>query len=234
MPFIATNPERMLRAVSHWSDPMKLVLFGATGHIGQGILDEALARGHDVIAVVRDPARLTRSDERLRVVTGDVSKPASWIDAVRGSDAAVASLSARRDQDFASVAGNARVLLEQLPAAGVTRLAWVGGAGTLEVAPGRRVIDDPDFPAAWRPEAEAQGEALAAFRAYRGPVEWTYVSPAALIEPGERTGAYRLGSEQLLVDADGNSRISIADYAAALLDRVERRDAADRRITVAY
>jgi putative NADH-flavin reductase len=213
---------------------MKLVLFGATGHIGQGILDEALARGHQVIAVVRDPARLARSDERLYVVTGDVSKPASWIDAVRGSDAVIASLSARRDQDFASVASNARVLLEQLPVAGVTRLAWVGGAGTLEVAPGRRVIDDPDFPAAWRPEAEAQGEALAVFRAYHGPVEWTYVSPAALIEAGERTGAYRLGGEQLLVDADGHSRISIADYAVALLDRVERRDAADRRITVAY
>jgi len=234
MPFIATNPKRMLRAVPYRREPMKLVLFGATGHIGQGILDEALARGHQVITVVRDPARLARSDERLHVVTGDVSKPASWIDAVRGSDAAIASLSARRDQDLASVAGNARVLLEQLPMAGVTRLAWVGGAGTLEVAPGRRVIDDPDFPAAWRPEAEAQGEALAVFRGYRGPVEWTYVSPAALIEAGERTGAYRLGGEQLLVDADGHSRISIADYAVALLDRVERRDAADRRIAVAY
>lgn len=213
---------------------MKLVLFGATGHLGQGILDEALARGHEVIAVVRDASRLSQRHDRLTVVTGDVAQPASWTDAARGSEAAIASLSARRDQDAGRVPGYARTLLDHLPDAGITRLTWVGGAGTLEVAPGRRVIDDPDFPAAWKPEAEAQGEALAAFRAYRGPLEWTYVSPAALIEPGERTGAYRVGGEQLLVDAQGSSRISIADYAVALLDRVERRDAADRRITVAY
>lgn len=213
---------------------MKLVLFGATGHIGQGILDEALARGHEVVAVVRDASRLPRRHDRLTVVTADVAQPASWTDAVRGSEAAIASLSARRDQDASRVPGYGRTLLDHLPGAGTTRLAWVGGAGTLEVAPGRRVIDDPDFPAAWKPEAEAQGEALAMFRAYRGPVEWTYVSPAALIEPGERTGTYRLGGEQLLVDAEGRSRISIADYAVALLDRVERRDAANRRITVAY
>ncbi len=213
---------------------MKLVLFGATGHIGQGILDEALARGHEVIAVVRDASRLPRRHDHLTVVTADVAQPASWTVAVRGSEAAIASLSARRDQDASRVPDYARTLLGHLPDAGITRLAWVGGAGTLEVAPGRRVIDAPDFPAAWKPEAEAQGEALAVFRAYRGPVEWTYVSPAALIEPGERTGAYRIGGEQLLVDAEGRSRISIADYASALLDRVERRDAADRRISVAY
>lgn len=213
---------------------MKLVLFGATGHLGQGILDEALARGHEVIAVVRDASRLPQRHDRLTVVTGDVAQPASWTDTARGSEAAIASLSARRDQDASRVPGYARTLLDHLPDAGITRLTWVGGAGTLEVAPGRRVIDDPDFPAAWKPEAEAQGEALEVFRAYRGPVEWTYVSPPALIEPGERTGAYRVGGEQLLMDAQGRSRISIADYAFALLDRVERRDAADRRITVAY
>jgi putative NADH-flavin reductase len=233
-PFIATNPKRMLRAVPYRRTPMKLVLFGATGHIGQGILDEALARGHEVTAVVRDPSRLPQRHDRLTVVTGDVNHPASWSGAARGSDAAIASLSARREQDASRVPGYARILLGHLAEAGITRLAWVGGAGSLEVAPGRRVIDSPDFPAAWRPEAEAQGEALEVFRAYRGPVEWTYVSPAALLEPGERTGAYRLGGDQLLVDADGHSRISIADYAVALLDRLERRDAANRRITVAY
>lgn len=213
---------------------MKLVLFGATGHIGQSLLDEALARGHEVTAVVRDPSRLTQRHDRLTVVTGDVSRPASWTDAARGNDAAIASLSARRDQDASRVPGYARTLLDHLGAAGITRLAWVGGAGSLEVAPGRRVIDAPDFPAAWRPEAEAQGEALEIFRAYRGPVEWTYVSPPALLEPGERTGVYRVGGDQLLVDASGHSHISIAEYAVALLDRLERRDAANRRITVAY
>jgi len=212
---------------------MKIALFGATGHIGQGILDEALARGYDVVAVVRDPSRLPQKNARLTVVTGDVAKPESWTDAVRGADAAVASLSARRDQDFDTVPGNARVLLDNLPKADVSRLFWVGGAGTLEVAPGKRVIDDPHFPAAWKPEAEAQGKALEVFRASKGTT-WTYLSPAALIEPGERTGKYRVGGEQLLVDAEGNSRISIADYAVGLLDRVEKRDAENKRITLAY
>ena len=213
---------------------MKIALFGATGHIGQGILDEALARGYDVVAVVRDPARLSQKNARLDVVTGDVAKPETWTGAVRGADAVVASLSARRDQDFDTVPGNARVLLDNLPKAGVLRLFWVGGAGTLEVAPGKRVIDDPHFPAMWKPEAEAQGKALDVFRASAGKPEWTYISPAALIEPGERTGKYRVGGEQLLVDAQGNSRISIADYAVALLDRVEKQDAVNKRITVAY
>ena len=152
---------------------------------------------------------------------------------MRGADAAVASLSARRDGDPELVPANARVLIGNLPKAGVQRLFWVGGAGTLEVAPGKRVIDDAHFPAAWKPEAEAQGKALEVFRASQG-ITWTYLSPAALIEPGERTGKYRVGGEQLLVDAQGNSRISIADYAAGLLDRVEKRDAENKRITLAY
>ncbi|MDO1530053.1 NAD(P)-dependent oxidoreductase [Fulvimonas sp. R45] len=213
---------------------MRIALFGATGHVGRAILDETLARGHDVVAIVRDPARLDLRHDRLRVATGDVARPATWLDAVRGSDAAVASLSARRDGDPDSLPANARILLEQLPQAGVRRLVWVGGAGSLETAPGVRVIDDPGFPAAWKPEAEAQGRALEAFRASTSPVDWTVVSPAALLEDGKRTGHYRLGGDQLLVDAEGNSRISVADYAIALLDRVEKNDAPRRRITVAY
>lgn len=213
---------------------MKIALFGATGHIGQGILDEALSRGYDVVAIVRDPARLPQKNAKLTVVTGDVSNASTWLDAVRGADAVVASLSARRDGNLDSVPGNANVLLDNLPKAGVKRLLWVGGAGTLEVAPGKRVIDDPHFPAEWKPEAEAQGKALDVFRTSKSPVEWTYISPAALIQPGDRTGKYRVGGEQLLVDAEGNSKISIADYAVALLDRIEKQDAANRRITVAY
>ena len=130
---------------------MKIALFGATGHLGQGILDEALSRGHDVVAVVRDPSRLTRQHDKLKVVTGDVARPASWLDAVRGTDAVVASLSARRDGNLASVPANAGVLLDNLPQAGVKHLLWAGGAGSLEVAPGVKLIDDPHFPDAWKP-----------------------------------------------------------------------------------
>ncbi|HEY8009582.1 MAG TPA: NAD(P)H-binding protein [Rudaea sp.] len=213
---------------------MKIVLFGATGHIGHGILNEALQRGHTVTAVVRDPARLSVSNPKLNVLVGDVSKPATYAAALQGADAAIASISARRDGDFASVAKSARTLLDALPKAGVKRLAWVGGAGTLQVAPGVRVIDDPHFPAAWKPEAEAQGEALDVFRASKADIDWIYISPAAMIEDGVRSGNYRVGGEQLLVDANGKSRITVADYAVALLDRVEKNDKPRQRISVAY
>jgi putative NADH-flavin reductase len=213
---------------------MKIALFGATGHLGQGILDEALSRGYDVTAIVRDPSRLTRHNDKLKVVAGDVAQPASWLDAVRGADAVVASLSARRDGNPDNVPAHARVLLDNLSKAGVKRLLWVGGAGSLETAPGVKVIDDPHFPEAWKPEANAQGKALDVFRASKSDVDWTYVSPAALIEDGERSGKYRVGGEQLLVDGNGVSRITVPDYAAALLDRIEKHDALRQRITVAY
>jgi putative NADH-flavin reductase len=213
---------------------MKIALFGATGHIGQGILDEALSRGYDVVAVVRDPSRLAQRNDKLKVVTGDVAQPASWLDAVRGADAVVASLSARRDGHPDSLPANAGMLLDNLPKAGVKRLLWVGGAASLEVAPGVRVIDDPNFPAEWKPEAEAQTKALDVFRASKADVDWTYISPAAVLQDGERSGKFRVGGDQLLVDAKGASRISVADYAVALLDRIEQRDALRQRITVAY
>ena len=213
---------------------MKIALFGATGHLGQGILDEALSRGYDVVAVVRDASRLTQHSDKLKVVTGDVAQPASWLDAVRGADAVVASLSARRDGNPDSIPANAGVLLDNLPKAGVKRLLWVGGAGSLEVAPGVKVLDDPHFPDAWKPEAIAQSKALDMFRASKADVDWTYISPAALIEDGERSGKYRVGSDQLLVDGNGVSRITVPDYAVALLDRIEQHDALRQRITVAY
>ena len=213
---------------------MKIALFGATGHLGQGILHEALSRGYDVVAVVRDPSRLTQHSDKLEVVTGDVAQPASWLDAVRGADAVVASLSARRDGNPDSIPANAGVLLDNLPKAGVKRLLWVGGAGSLEVAPGVKVLDDPHFPDAWKPEAIAQSKALDMFRASKADVDWTYISPAALIEDGERSGKYRVGGDQLLVDANGVSRITVPDYAVALLDRIEQHDALRQRITVAY
>jgi uncharacterized protein len=213
---------------------MKIALFGATGHVGHAILDEALARGYDVTAIVRDPSRLANHDARIEVVTGDVSKPQSWLEAVRGADVVVASLSARRDGTPDSIPANAATLLDNLPRAGVQRLVWVGGAGSLETAPGVRVIDDPHFPDAWKPEATGQAKALEIFRGSKGDLQWTYISPAALLEDGPRTGKYRVGGDQLLVDANGKSRISVPDYAVALLDRVEKNDARKNRVTVAY
>jgi putative NADH-flavin reductase len=213
---------------------MIIALFGAGGHIGRGILHEAVARGHDVIAIVRDPARANIDNPKVKVVAGDVANPATYAKAVAGADAAVASLSGRRDADAGLVPKYAATLLEALPAAGVKRLVWVGGAGSLETAPGVQVADDPNFPAAWKPEAKAQADALDVFRKSKANIDWTYISPAALIEDGERSGQYRIGGDQLLVDANGKSRITIPDYAAAVLDRLEKDDKPRQRITVAY
>lgn len=213
---------------------MIIALFGAGGHIGRGILDEALARGHDVVAIVRDPARAKIDNPNVKVVAGDVGNPASYRGALEGADAAIASLSGRRDADASRIPKYASILLEALPAAGVKRFVWVGGAGSLEAAPGVKVADDPNFPAAWKPEAQAQAEALALFRASNADIDWTYISPAALIEDGKRSGEYRVGGDKLLVDANGISRITIADYAVAVLDRIENNDKLRQRITVAY
>lgn len=213
---------------------MKLVLFGATGHIGHAILEEALARGYDVTAIVRDAGRLTTRNAKLHVVVGDVAQPDSWRAATRGADAVIASLSARRDGNPDNVPNAAKTLLDTLPVIGVKRLLWVGGAGSLETAPGVKVIDDPHFPAAWKPEAEAQARTLDIFRASQADIDWTYISPAALIEDGARTGTYRVGGDKLLTDANGVSRITVPDYAAALLDRLDKHDALRQRVTVAY
>jgi uncharacterized protein len=213
---------------------MKLVIFGATGHIGRAITAETLQRGHDVTAVVRDLSRLSGAYPKLDVVAGDIARPTTYADTLRHADAVIVSISARRDGDPTLLARHADIVLEAAAKARVGRLAWVGGAASLEVKPGVRVIDDPHFPAAWRPEAEAQAEALAVFRASKANIDWVYLSPAALIEDGERTGNFRIGGDQLLVDADGKSRISVADFAAALVDRIEQNDHPRQRITVAY
>lgn len=213
---------------------MKVALFGATGHVGHAILDEALSRGFDVTAIVRDPSRFTDWNDRVTVVTGDIAQPESWLDAVRGADALIVAISARRDGSNDAVPGLAATVLDYLPKAGVKRVAWVGGAGSLETSPGVRVLDDPHFPEAWKAEAEGQAKALEVFRRSKSDIDWTYVSPAALLQDGPRTGNYRIGGDQLLVDAHGKSHISIADFAAALIDRLQKDDARRQRITVAY
>ena len=126
-----------------------------------------------------------------------------------------------------------RALAEGIRASGVKRLVVVGGAGSLEVAPGQDLVDQPDFPDLYKAESLAQRDALDFYRTV-SDIDWTYISPAALIEPGERTGTFRLGGDQLLADADGNSRITAEDYAIAFVDELEGDAHPQARITVAY
>ncbi len=213
---------------------MRIAIFGATGWIGGTVTREALNRGHTVTAIVRDPARLRFVHERLTVATGDATVPASVAATVAGKDAIVAAVGGRRDARHDIVPAAVHALLTGLPRADVKRLVWVGGAGSLEVAPGVRLIDTPEFPAESRAEAAAQAKALELFRTSAGDVEWTFLSPPALLEPGERTGRYRTGGDRLLTDGKGASRISVEDYAVALVDELEHPAHVRRRFTVAY
>jgi putative NADH-flavin reductase len=154
--------------------------------------------------------------------------------AVAGHDAVVSAFGPSGTQGVETVGEAARSLIAGLKQAGVRRLVFVGGAGSLEVAPGVRLEDLPQFPAAWKPIAQAHTDALDVFRQQGDDLDWTYLSPAALIEPGERTGTFRLGGDRFLTDAEGQSRISAEDYAIALLDEVEDPKHIRQRFTVAY
>ena len=212
---------------------MKLVIYGASGKIGSAILAEALRRGHTATAVGRHPENIA-TPAGVTAVGGDARDAASIAATAAGADQAISAYSPQTGpQD--DLTKNAHALLAGLERAGVGRVIVVGGAGSLEVAPGRLWVDDPAFTEAAKPRARAQKAALDVFRASPGaPVVWTFVSPAASIKPGARTGVFRVGGDRLLVDAEGKSAISIEDYAIAILDEAERPAHPNRRITVAY
>jgi uncharacterized protein len=215
---------------------MKIVLFGATGHVGRRIVREALERGHEVVGVTRDPSRAEAPDPRISLVRGDATDAASVAAAVRGADAVVSAVSPRPGSTGTapSLVDVARGLIAGLREAGVKRLVVVGGAGSLEVAPGVALMDTPGFPEEYRDEATQGRDSLAVYRAEAGGLDWTFISPAVVIQPGERTGRYRTTIDQLLADEQGNSVISYEDYAVALLDELERPRHVGRRFGVAY
>jgi putative NADH-flavin reductase len=216
---------------------MHIVLFGANGNIARRIAREALDRNHEVTAVVRDTSTFGPYDHRLKVVQGDAMDAASVARAARGADAIVNAISPRPSpagRPASSLTDAARALIAGAREAGVKRLLVVGGAGSLEVAPGVQLIDTPGFPDLYKAEALAGRDALETYRAEAGDLDWTYISPAAEIQAGERTGRYRTGGDQLLVDEKGNSSISYEDYAAALVDELEQGRYRGRRMTAAY
>jgi uncharacterized protein len=213
---------------------MKLIIFGASGLLGTRLVAEALDRGHDLTAVARDGSRLDDRDGRVRTASADATDPDSVAAVAGGHDAAVSAVTQHQAPEM--LVDAARGLLEGLARAAVPRLIAVGGAGSLDVAPGKRLVDTPDFHEEWKPEALAAADALEVFRQADGdtPVEWSFISPGALLAPGERTGRYRLGGDRLLVAEDGRSHISMEDFAVAILDEVEEPKHPRQRFTAAY
>ncbi|MFI6641330.1 NAD(P)-dependent oxidoreductase [Streptomyces sp. NPDC050504] len=213
---------------------MRITVFGAAGNVGSRVVTEALSRGHEVTAVVRDAARFAELDPRAAHRTGNASSPSDVAALADGQELVITATrpAAGRESDLSAMT---RGLLAGLAGTGV-RLLVVGGAGSLTLpgTDGLTVVEGPDFPAAWRPIALACDEQLKTVRTEAGDVDWAYLSPAALLEPGVRTGAYRLGGDELLVDADGNSAISMEDLAVVLLDEAERPKHHRARFTAAY
>lgn len=216
---------------------MKIVVFGATGNIGQRIVAEALTRSWDVVGVVRDPAAVTAPDGRVKLVKGDATDAASVEELARGADAVVSAISPRpnaRGLPAPSLAAATTALIAGTKAAGANRLLVVGGAGSLLTPDGARLMDSPGFPDAYKAEAQEGAESLAVIRSEGAGLDWTYLSPAAEIHAGARTGKYRTTDETVLTDAAGRSTISFEDFAVAVLDELETPKHVGKRFGVAY
>jgi putative NADH-flavin reductase len=203
---------------------MTIALIGATGFIGSRILTELVSRRHVVTAIVRNPEKVPALPG-VKPVKGDIFDKDGLAALLAGHEGVISSVH--------YLASDADTLLGAVRQSGVKRYLVVGGAGSLEVAPGVKLVDTPEFPAAYLDEARKGGAYLDLLKQEK-TVDWTFLSPSAVIAPGERTGKFRLGLDQLLVDGKGESRISAEDYAIALVDELEKPAHSRRRFTVGY
>ncbi len=209
---------------------MNVILYGPTGMIGSRILNELVSRGHRVIVVARDPSRVP-VHPNVAAVKGDILDPNDVAAKVKGADAVISAYGPGAG-DVSDLLMATRALIGGLHKADVRRLIVVGGAGSLLVAPGVDLINSGKLPEQYKTVAIAHRDALNLLR--ESDLAWTYFSPAGFIQPGERTGKFRLGEDALLTDAEGNSRISAEDYAVALVDELESPKRIRQRFTIAY
>jgi hypothetical protein len=213
---------------------MKVALIGATGFVGSRILNEALDRNHEVTAIVRRTQRLpVRAGLTAR--KADVLDVDTLADLLAGHDAVISAYSPDQDagDKYEAMVAGAKAIIEATKRAGVPRLLAVGGAGSLEIAPGLQVIDQTGFPEEWKPGATGTREFLYLLKE-QPDLEWTFLSPAQMLQPGERTGDFRLGGDQVMVDSEGECRISVEDYAVAMVDELEEPSHTRQRFCVAY
>jgi putative NADH-flavin reductase len=213
---------------------MKAAIIGATGQIGAFIRDEALARGHYVTAIVRHPEKMTAQHAHLTVVEADILRD-EVEELVKGHDAVISAYNpgwSNPDIYNEQIKGYERIVTG-VKKSGIRRLLVVGGAGSLEVAPGVQVLDTASFPEQVKKGVLATREVLYMLKEEQ-ELEWTFLSPPASIKPGERTGDYRVGKDQLLKNEKGESSISTQDYAIAMLDELENPQHIRERFTVGY
>lgn len=216
---------------------MSIVVFGASGNIGGNIRKEALSRGLRVTAVTNSSA--LDAETNLTALTADLADTEAVAKIVSGHDAVISAYSPGLRKYSADEAAELirrahESLFEGVKLGGVKRLILVGGVGSLEASPGVDVVDSDFYPADHKAHTLRNREIVRALKRGEYDLDWTYVSPPLEIKTGERTGKFRLGEDQLLRDADGNSRISEADFAVAILDELEQGRYVRRRFTAAY
>ncbi len=203
---------------------MKIAVAGASGNAGSRIAAELARRGHAVTAIARHPEKIA-SEPNVTAKQGDVMDQDGLAALWAGHDVAISSVH--------FLASDPAKLIGAAKRSKVGRYLVVGGAGSLEVAPGVRLVTTPGFPAQYKSEAE-KGAAFLDLLRREKELNWTFLSPSALFAPGERTGKFRLGTDQLLTAEDGKSWISFEDFAVALADEIERPAHIRRRFTVGY
>lgn len=214
----------------------KIVLIGASGYVGSAILKEALHRGHEVVAVVRDPSKIKANSPLLTVSPIDISSPDEVAEVCTGADAVISAYNPgwKNPDIYEETMRVYPALVEGVRKAGVKRLLIVGGAGSLFVAPGVRLVDSGAVPQALLPGVKGLGDFYLNVLSGEKELDWVFFSPAASLEPGKRTGVFRLGKDDLILDEEGNSRISVEDYAVAMIDELELPAHHRERFTIGY
>lgn len=213
-----------------------VVLIGASGFVGTAILNELLNRGHKVTAIVRDPAKVTASNPNLKVVQADVTDTDVLIEASKSKDAVISAYNPgwKNPNIYEETLKNYPLIVDSVKKAGVERLLIVGGAGTLFYAPGKMVMDADDVPAKLLPGIKSLGEFYLNTLRKENDIDWIFLSPAANMTPGERTGKFRIGKDDLVIDVNGDSNISVEDYAVAMVDELEQKHHHKERFTIGY
>lgn len=213
-----------------------VTLIGASGFVGTAILNELLARGHRVTAVVRNPGKIGIESPSLTVVQADVTDTSALVAACKGRDTVISAYNPgwTNPNIYEETLRNYPLILEAVRQSGVRRLLCVGGAGTLFCAPGLRVVDSGVIPEAIMGGVRSLGEFYLNTLMNEKEIDWIFFSPAGTLEPGKRTGKFRLGKDDLIVDENGNSHISVEDYAVAMVDELENPKHHYERFTIGY
>jgi uncharacterized protein len=214
----------------------EIVIIGASGFIGSAILKEALNRGLKVTAIVRSPERITLKKEKLTVIKADVSSAEVVTELCKGFETVISAYNPgwSNPEIYNDTLAVYPAILAGVKKAGVKRLLCVGGAGTLFCAPGLRVIDAGVIPAEFMPGVKSLAEFYLNTLCNEKDIDWVFFSPAGSIAPGQRTGQFRLGKDDLIVDTAGNSNISVEDYAVAMIDEAENEEHHQERFTIGY